>query len=260
MQVIEKVQNLVRDGYDFAFGDYISKAANLLTKNMLSFALFVLFSGLIAVFSIFIPVLGLLALYFVLMPALYAGAFLMARESDETGQTRVGTGFSGFNVLGKVLPVWLLMLVVYWLANIPYMIVIGPKYFEFFRALQMDPTSISDLQPPSAGPVSFLLSLIPMYFGIAYSFSLPFVLFKDLGAWEAMEASRKLITKKFFSFFAFLLVSALISSLGAFLLLIGLLFTGMFYPLAIYSAFDGIVGVEADAEDDLAGDIDHLIA
>ncbi|MEO1938377.1 MAG: hypothetical protein ABGW85_07055 [Sulfurimonas sp.] len=70
--------------------------------------------------------------------------------------------------------------------------------------------------------VGFMLLVLPgIYLAVAYSFVLPLIVDKKLGVWEAMEISRKTITKQWFSFFGlgiiavlFLLISAIPFGIG----------------------------------------------
>jgi len=58
--------------------------------------------------------------------------------------------------------------------------------------------------------VGFLLLVIPgIYLAVSYSFTYPLIVDKGLGTWEAMEFSRKTITKQWFKFFGLGLLSGL---------------------------------------------------
>jgi uncharacterized membrane protein len=81
--------------------------------------------------------------------------------------------------------------------------------------------------------VGFLLLIIPgIYLSVAYYFAIPLVAEKGLAPWEAMEISRKVVSKKWFTMFFFSLVLSLILALSALPLLIGLIWT---IPMAIIS-------------------------
>lgn len=76
--------------------------------------------------------------------------------------------------------------------------------------------------------VGFLLFVIPgIYLVIAYCMALPLMVEKNLGPWQALEASRKAVTKKWFSFFAFFIVCGFLALLASLPLLIGLIWV---YP------------------------------
>lgn len=99
--------------------------------------------------------------------------------------------------------------------------------------------------------------IIPgIYLGVAYSFAMPFVLFTGLEFWTSMELSRKLITKIWWRFFAFLLLLLVINLVGLLFLGVGLLVTGPVSYLAIYAAFEDLAG-DYLVEDEGAVNLPH---
>uniref|UniRef100_A0A7S4FHK1 Uncharacterized protein n=1 Tax=Eutreptiella gymnastica TaxID=73025 RepID=A0A7S4FHK1_9EUGL len=90
----------------------------------------------------------------------------------------------------------------------------------------------------------FMLLLIPgIYLVVAYQFTCPLILDKGMDAWEAMETSRRLITKRWFSMLMLDMVSMGILLLGALCLGLGL-FVAL--PLCVCiqaAAYEGIVGL-----------------
>ncbi len=78
--------------------------------------------------------------------------------------------------------------------------------------------------------VGFLFLLLPgIYLSVAYAFTLPLMADKGLGIWEAMELSRKTITKRWFKVFGLNIVLAFFIVLSAIPLGIGLIWS---IPLA----------------------------
>jgi len=81
-----------------------------------------------------------------------------------------------------------------------------------------------------------------IYLGVAYSFTLALVADKKIGIWEAMELSRKTITKQWFRFFGLTLLSGLIIVVSAIPLGIGLIWTlpaiYLSYGLIYHRLFD----------------------
>lgn len=256
MNTDNKVEQLLTEGYEFEFGDYISKGWKILSQNAGTFIVYTFLSFLLLIVCLIIPIIGWLALFFAVGPALYAGYFLLAQQAVDEGTAELGTGFKGFKKIGRILPVFLLTMLIQILAAIPYYMVIGPDLYNFYTDFAADPEAMLGEQPPGAGWLG-ILQIIPYYFTVAYSFAIPFALFKDLGAWEAMEASRKIITKKWFIFFAFSLILSLIVGVGILLLFLGIFFTMSMFFTSTYVAFDDIVGVNEELSDD---ELDHLIA
>lgn len=87
----------------------------------------------------------------------------------------------------------------------------------------------------------FALIIPGIYLSVAYSFSIFFIVFHNLNYWQAMEFSRKLITKKWWSFFGLFLVLGILNALGLMLLIIGVLFTLPFSYAVIYAAYEDII-------------------
>jgi uncharacterized membrane protein len=92
--------------------------------------------------------------------------------------------------------------------------------------------------------IGFILFIIPgIYLAVAYGFSSLFVIEKKLSFWSALEASRKLITKKWFSFLGLGIMLALLNLAGLLLLGIGALVTIPLTVCIIVAAFEDIVGI-----------------
>jgi uncharacterized membrane protein len=77
---------------------------------------------------------------------------------------------------------------------------------------------------------------------VMWIFSSFFILFPKYKAWDAMEASRKVVFKKFFNWLGFLLLLGIFNVAGAICLLVGLLVTVPTTMCAIYVAFEDVVG------------------
>ncbi len=94
--------------------------------------------------------------------------------------------------------------------------------------------------------IGFVLLILPgIYLSIAYVFTLPLIADKGMGVWDAMELSRKAVTKHWFKVFGLFFLLSLIMTLGALVLGIGLIWAvpllfvtlyGLLYPLI----FDGV--------------------
>ncbi|MCK5813363.1 MAG: hypothetical protein KAH03_03855 [Cocleimonas sp.] len=79
--------------------------------------------------------------------------------------------------------------------------------------------------------IGFVLLIIPgLYLAIAYGLIIPLIADKKLSAWQAMEASRKAITKRWFKIFALYFVMVIILMVSMIPLGLGLIWT---YPMMI---------------------------
>ncbi len=94
--------------------------------------------------------------------------------------------------------------------------------------------------------IGFLLLILPgIYLAIAYMYAMPLVAEKRLGAWRAMEVSRRALTRVWFHFFGLILLISLINALGVLTLGIAMIWTIPWSMLAISMVYMKIFGVEA---------------
>ena len=92
--------------------------------------------------------------------------------------------------------------------------------------------------------IGFLALVLPgIYLTVGYVFTPFYIVFANMSFWEAMESSRKLVHREWFSIFGFLIVLLIINLIGALALGIGLLITIPLSYCAMYAAFDDIIGV-----------------
>ena len=94
--------------------------------------------------------------------------------------------------------------------------------------------------------IGFVLLILPgIYLSIAYIFTLPLIVDKNMTVWEAMEFSRKTVTKHWFKVFGLMFLLSLIMGVGILAFGIGLIWAvplmfvtlyGLLYPLI----FDGV--------------------
>lgn len=92
--------------------------------------------------------------------------------------------------------------------------------------------------------LGFLALILPgIYLSVGYIFAPFYIVFKGMDFWDAMETSRKLVHREWFSIFGFLVVLVFINFLGVLAFGIGLLITVPLSYCAVYAAFDDIVGI-----------------
>lgn len=87
-----------------------------------------------------------------------------------------------------------------------------------------------------------LLILPGIYLAVAYALALPLIADKGLGPWQALETSRKAITKHWFPFFGFLIVLFLLYLAGVLALLIGLIWVLPLVAIAYGVVYRNIFG------------------
>jgi len=85
--------------------------------------------------------------------------------------------------------------------------------------------------------------LAGLYFAVSYTFAIPLVVEHKFDFWSAMETSRHLISRNWFSFFLFSLTILLINVLGLCLCCVGLLVTVPLSTCVIVAAYRDIIGL-----------------
>ena len=206
-----KFQDNLENGYYFNFGQYFERAWKIFVSNMSTYvgftAVYIAFIGLNYFLSFRIP-FGFQILNAVITPPLIAG-FHIGFYYAKHGKLSFDKFFTGFNFF---MPLFL------------FSIVSG-----IFVA------------------IGFFAFIIPaIYLSVAYLFTTFFIVFHDKGFWEAMELSRKIITKNWFAFFGFGIIMGLIAFAGAMFMIVGALFTIPFSYALLYAAFEDIVGTDEE--------------
>ncbi len=102
--------------------------------------------------------------------------------------------------------------------------------------------------------IGFLLLILPgIYLSLGYVLTMPLILEKGLGPWQALEASRKAIHKKWWSVFGLYLVMSLIYMVSAIPLGIGLIWTVPMFMVMVgvlyVRLFDSVDEAEEREED-----------
>jgi uncharacterized membrane protein len=209
---MESVEALVQRGYTVKIGDYIQQGWELFKKNAGLYIAFTLIMVLINAVLAWInrsasPLGSVISM--VIAGPLGAGWYIVAFKQIRNRLPEFGDFFKGFN---NFLPFFLVSLI--------SGILIG---------------------------LGFLLFIIPgIYLAVAYMFAMPFAVAQRMDFWTALEASRKLITKNWFSFLGFALLLFLINFVGALLFGIGLLVTIPLSACAVAAAYADIVGLGSE--------------
>jgi len=95
--------------------------------------------------------------------------------------------------------------------------------------------------------IGYLLLIIPgIYLSFAYMFSLPLMIEKDMGAWQALEVSRKAVTRIWFRATGFLLLVSLLIVLGMIPLGIPLIWIVPWVSLAFAMLYFKLFGAEGE--------------
>lgn len=204
----EKCQKLIAEDYDFKMGEYISQGFNLFQKDPWQFIGFLFIDMAINIEGSLIPIIGSLAMI-VIQPSLMVGFFIVGKKMIHNEPYEFKDFFKGFDFLLHLF--------------------LGNLIRGIFVA------------------IGFVILIIPgIYLAVGYMWVFLFIIFAGKEFWPAMELSRQVITKNWFSFLGFAIVIFLINLVGAIALGIGLFVTIPATLLASLAAFNDIVGTNKD--------------
>ncbi len=204
-----RIDSLIQQGYSLDLGQTFSRGFEIFKKNLGCFVLYTL------VLMIIFIVLGAFpdrlrpaasGINLVISAPLMAGFFIVAFKLIKGQSTTFGDFFRGFD---RFVPLFL--------ANLVMSIFIA---------------------------IGFLLLIIPgIYLAVSYLFTIPLIVERKFDFWEAMESSRRLITKNWFTFFGLAILLFLLNLGGLLLLGLGVLFTLPITYCVMAAAYESVVGV-----------------
>lgn len=199
-----EIEAIVSRPYQVEIGRYLGEGWQIIKGNLGWFIGYTLLLVLIQAALQAVPILGSLASIAVSGP-LNAGYYFVALQMRRGQPVEFRDFFNGFN---------------------------------FFLALLL-----AGLVSSVLIFIGFLLLVLPgLYLAVSWIFTVPLIVDKRMDFWQAMETSRRLVGKQWFSLFGFALVLGLINIAGFLALIVGLLITVPLSLAATAVAYDEIVG------------------
>lgn len=215
------INRLANEGYEFKTNQYIQEGFAIYKKSPFSFIGFLLVTGAIYITCGLIPTfIGSIIYSVALSPTLAVGNYIVSHKIMQRRHTEFSDFFKGFDFLTQLV---LLNLATTFI----FIILFTPSIIEIYKSGLYDwylDFLNNPLEPPiDLPPVSektsliFLLNLIPViYLSNAYSWASLFVVFHSMNFWDALESSRRVISKKwltvfmlFLTLFSFILLAYL---------------------------------------------------
>ncbi len=199
------IQKLIDEGYEFKSKQYIEEGLDLFKKGMGGFVGF--FAAMFGLFVVLNYILGSYSGFItnLIQPAFIAGVLLVANDILMNKKPDFNRFFDGFKFF---LPLLLLSIVT------GVLVMIG-----------------------------LLFLIIPgIYLSVSFSLSNLLVVFLGYDFWPAMEISKKIVGKDWWSFFKFFLIIFLINLGGVLACGVGVIFTAPATLCMTYCAFEDIVG------------------
>ncbi len=250
-----KVEDLNAHGYSFEVMDYIQRGSDLFGKEagkFVGFMVLIVLFYIAAAMLLLAPIISFLSLVFFILapPVLNAGIYIVAHKADKEEVVEFSNFFDGSKHLKQL---FLLTIVSYLIYFGIALIFKGPELY-FITTQQ----SLSNSQLFSTW--STVGDIISLYLYVAYSFASFHIIFNDFQFWDALEASRKVLTKRWFHMALLCIMLFFINVIGFICIGLGLLVTVPITFCAIYAAFEDIVGTDAEELsefDELAFDVDY---
>jgi GYF domain 2 len=176
-----------------------------------------------------IPVIGSIA--GALLNGVFYGGLYYYYLGKMRGEPReVGDAFIGFKRgLGALIGATALTTVI----TVGAMLLcFGPIFWPILKAAMAGNLASVELPTVSAvGAIAITVGiLIVFYLSISWLFTFALIVDQGLGAWSAMEVSRRVVTKQWFRVFLLALLGGIIAALGLIGFIVGILFT---MPIAI---------------------------
>lgn len=205
---LKSPEQVLQEGYDFEVFEMIGNGIELFKKDIGNFVLFTLLVAGISAGLSFVPFVGSLASV-VISPPLSVGYFFVADK------IRRGEAYT-FN-----------------------------NFFDGFKA-PFGQLIVLSLISSILTIVGTIFCILPgIYLAIGYSLSNCVLVFHKFEFWEAMEASRKVVSKNFWTFLGLFLVMSIGGALAIILSCgVGLLFVAPVIVLTIYCIYIKIFEVK----------------
>lgn len=199
----ERFDQILREGYPLNTNQCIMDGLQLYRAYFPGFAVFALLMPMVNILldALLAPGIGLLATSLLLAPLLNAGYFLVANKLIGRQPVAFADFFGARSHAVRLI-----------LSNLIYTIillaVLSPTYFVFersgfidwYQVMLQNPTNPDPPDPPVFSPQEstvLFLNLIPLvYLVVGYVWAYPLILFFNLGPWQALEYSRRLVTRR----------------------------------------------------------------
>lgn len=206
-----RVDEVIRNGYQFDFGGYISRGFQVFGKEWLMFSLYCLISTFIMIASL-VTIIG----FFFLIFPIYMGYAIAADKVEAGEKLELSDFFGGFKNFGAYAVITLLFIVGYLLIFTPFLL-----YFGFASLSDMD--SYFGIVSSSLFFVYFFVVFIGFYLLMFCVFFAPFLIhYGGYSGIEAIKTSVKLTMKNFWWQALFLFVTGIIGGVGQYLCIIGM--------------------------------------
>ena len=199
----------------------LSRSFDLWKANFLPLVGVTLLSLLLQMLLGVIPILGSLA-GMVLNGVFYGGLFYYYLGKIRGEPRELRDIFAGFSrAFGPLALASLLRTLLTVLIMLPFFVPVLTYAFEIVRH---GSAPMPEFTPKML--LGFMVGLVPLlYFTVSWAFTFMLIIDKGLSPWNAMEVSRRVVTRQWFHVFAVTIFGGILGLLGLIGLIVGVLFT-----------------------------------
>lgn len=245
------------NNYEFKFSYYLQRGFEICNQFAIGFILFFLLYMLITGAVDLLPGMSDLINRIFVTPILGVGTFFVASNISQGREHNFDQFWKGFQFISPLILMSLIEAAIFLLLVSP--ILINGEislYMDWFQEWQKTPLSIDSFPGFQTWYLFLLLPLI--YLSIVWIYAPLLIIFHNMPAWDAMETSRKIISKQWGIFALFYFLVSIISVSGVFLFGIGILYTLPLGACMLYASFEDIINFYLKNDDDEDNLMDHL--
>jgi hypothetical protein len=248
---MKDINELLTQGYNFNLGKYLSDGWEYYKKGAGNYIGFTIIFFVIVFMVAILPFVNLLTS--IIEYTLVAGLYIYTRNMLK-GKGDFPTFFHGFNSFGQIVLFTLVLIAFMVPAFIIFFIYLIPEGF-FTALIQGNYGEIEYLMEDfiymledNLGRIILMYLLLLAYIAflyISYSFTLILIVERGLNFWDAMETSRKVIAKNFFSFLLMYILMGIMISVGVIMTCgLGIFIAFPYSYLVVFAAYNDIIGPE----------------
>jgi len=247
--IIDLIENNPKD-FEFKFSKYFERGIYICNQYATSYIIFFVFFMFITAIVGRIPTFGDAINRVFISPILMIGAHIVARNISQSREIDFDQFWKGIQY---ALPLIILTIIEY----TAYLLILSPVILSsdfdliltWFEEWQKYPLEIHSF--PNFKSWYLFLSIPIIYLSISWIYAPLLVVFYQLSAWEALETSRKMVSKNWGIIAAFYFSVGLAAMSGALFFGIGILYS---IPVAVcifYASFEDIMNfyIEEEEED-----------
>lgn len=217
----------------------LSRSFELWKNNFLPLVGVTLLTLIVQMVAGMIPIVGFLS-GLLLSGVFYGGLYYYYLGKIRGEGREIGDVFAGFTK--AFVPLMLTGLLINLISFALAAIFFGPVVVAVFQAaLSATPETFEFPTMSGVAVAWMMLGIVPMfYLNVAWTFAFALVIDQGLSPWTALETSRRVITRRWFSLFFLLICAGILGMLGVIGLGIGVVFTIPLFFGAILYAYDDL--------------------